>query len=110
MNMPTFAVGLLALVATNSSQAGCNPGDARCAMSSALADATVAEQMRLQDTDAAANTGPLTIRMTTFDGSPTTPGMWYEQPSRHIDSLAIPERSNMPRSPFDRDCGPAGCD
>lgn len=102
MNKFTFVFALLMLTATSSAHACPNTRDTDCMAATLLADARADEQMRFLESNESGEQGPLSVRVTTFDGSPSTPGMWYERPRKEIDDGVQQYRSDVPRAPFDR--------
>jgi len=102
MNKLTLVSALIMLVATSGTYACSNVGAAPCVPSALLADARGDEQMRLLEPHERDEPGPLTVRVTTFDSSPSTPGVWYERPRGNIEDEALPQRRLTPRAPFDR--------
>lgn len=98
----TFVFALLTLTATSATHACSNTRDADCMATTLLADARADEQMRFLESNESGEQGPLSVRVTTFDGSPSTPGMWYERPRKELDDGVQQYRSDVPRAPFDR--------
>lgn len=102
MNKASFLIALIMLTAASGTHA-CSPNrDAECVAATLLADARGEEPMRFRESHEGDEQGPLSIRVTTFDGSPSTPGMWYERPRRELEDGVQQYGSDMPRAPFDR--------
>ena len=97
-----FVFALLALTTTNGTHACSNTRDADCRAATLLADASGDERMRFLESDESGEQGPLSVHVTTFDGSPSTPGMWCERPRKERDDGIQQYRSDTPRAPFDR--------
>jgi hypothetical protein len=102
MNKFTFVFALLMLTATGGTHACSNTRDADCTAATLLADASGDERMRFLESSEGGEQGPLSVRVTTFDGSPSSPGMWYERPRKELDDGIPQYRSDTPRAPFDR--------
>lgn len=102
MNKLTWIFALLMLTATGGTYACPNSGNTECVTLTLLADAGSEEQMRYRESHEGDQQGPMTVRVTTFDGSPSTPGMWYERPRRYLEDESLPHRSLTPAAPFDR--------
>lgn len=102
MNKLTRTFALLMLTASGAAYACPNARNAECVAPMLLADAGNEEQMRYRESDERDQQGPMSVRVTTFDGSPSTPGMWYERPGRQIEDESLQHRSLTPAAPFDR--------
>ena len=102
MNKLTRVFALLMLTASGATYACPNSGNVECVTLTLLADAGSEEQMRYRESGEGDQQGAMTVRVTTFDGSPSTAGMWYERPRGNIDDESLQQRPVTPRAPFDR--------
>lgn len=93
-----------ALLLTTASVAHACPGGAiaPCDAHAALADARDYQENPYLESDEGGARGPLSVHVTTFDGSPSTPGMWYERPRSQAEEEALIRQHEMPAAPFDR--------
>ena len=110
MTVNTMVFALLMFAVSGSAQADFTTGTAGSKTPLALAAGNDSEPSRYRDAEASREQGPFSVHVTTFDGSPTTLGTWYERPRRNLHSMTIPDGPTTPRTPFDRNCSPAGCD
>ena len=103
MNKLTGIFALMMLTVTSAAGACTHSGGAECATPMRLADARGDEErLRYRDNDESEQQGPLSVRVTTFDGSPSNPGMWYERPRSRIEEESLLNQPATPRAPFDR--------
>lgn len=101
MSKLTYLIGVLLVIPCGVTVA-C-PGDgARCDGRVMLADAHDYDASRYLESDDGVEHGPLSVHVTTFDGSPATPGVWYERPRRPGDEEAPARPHDLPVAPFDR--------
>lgn len=102
MHKLTSLLGLLLLIPCGVAVA-CPDGGVRCATRLMLVDARDRDELRYQESGDDTERGPLSVHVTTFDGSPSSPGMWYERPHDQRDDDSLTPRGNVPAAPFDRD-------
>ncbi len=65
-------------------------------------DARDYQENRYLESDQGGARGPLSVHVTTFDGSPSAPGMWYERPRGPLEDEGVTRQRDMPAAPFDR--------
>jgi hypothetical protein len=103
MNKLNCIFSLLMLIATATTYACTGASGADCMTPMRIADARSDEdRMRYRYSDEAEQQAPLTVRVTTFDGSLSTPGTWYERPRSQIEEESLSQQPVTPRAPFDR--------
>lgn len=102
MTKPTCLFGALLLLPLSLAHACPDSGAARCDAHVMLADARDNGEYRYLESEDGGERGPLSVHVTTFDGSPATPGMWYERPGPQRDDDGRTGQRELPAAPFDR--------